>query len=81
MRLIKASDFYLVDNKTGEKKSHRLALKDGHESFLETKHFATCQKTIAAYQRDFHEKSYWLFYFDSLIVWMAIKFGVMSPEI
>lgn len=30
MQLIKVSDFYLVDNKTGKKKkSHRFALKDG----------------------------------------------------
>lgn len=61
MQLIKVSDFYLVDNKTGKKKKNPTDLHWKMESFLETKHFATCQKTIATYQRDFHEKSYLLF--------------------
>lgn len=80
MQLIKVSDFYLVDNKTGKKKkSHRFALKDG----VIPRDQALCN--LPEDHSNLSERFSWkvllTFYFDSLIVWMAIKIGVMSPEI
>lgn len=51
-------DFYLVDDNKCEKKSHRLALKDGKEQYLETRNFIeACNLPEYPSKRAFHEQT------------------------